>query len=228
MGAIIGAAGPTGAHYMRRLKCQRMPTATIARSRAPTVILLRINTTTAWGCFYPRSSIARGCAFHPCAIDDPRGRFLVRATSMLCNDGGRDLSRHVIAASQIPTHANSGHCALCAPTVFSGRIKSASIQKTRLWIKTKRFWGCLYTRWPIARGCAFHPCAIGDPREQLLVRAISQLRNNAVNEDSQGQRTCGYSSAACASRRLRTAAARRSSILTLSSQPMQASVMDTP
>src|ERR1019366_1826517 len=37
-----------------------------------------------------------------------------------------------------------------------------------------------------------------------------------------------YSSASRTSRRLRTASARRSSILTLSSQPMQASVMETP
>jgi hypothetical protein len=29
--------------------------------------------------FYTKSSIARGCAFHPHAIDDPRGRFFVRA-----------------------------------------------------------------------------------------------------------------------------------------------------
>jgi hypothetical protein len=29
---------------------------------------------------YPRSSIAHGCAFHPCAIEDPRGRATVRAS----------------------------------------------------------------------------------------------------------------------------------------------------
>jgi hypothetical protein len=32
--------------------------------------------------------------FHPRAIDDPRGRFLVCATPQLCNNDGRDLSRH--------------------------------------------------------------------------------------------------------------------------------------
>jgi hypothetical protein len=37
-------------------------------------------TTRAEACFYPRSPIARGCAFHPCAIDDPRGRAAVRAS----------------------------------------------------------------------------------------------------------------------------------------------------
>jgi hypothetical protein len=37
--------------------------------------------------FYTRSSIAYGCAFHPCTIDDPRGRLLVRAKSQLCNCG---------------------------------------------------------------------------------------------------------------------------------------------
>jgi len=34
-------------------------------------------------------------AFRACAIGDPRGRFLVCATSQLCNNGGRDLSRYV-------------------------------------------------------------------------------------------------------------------------------------
>src|ERR1035437_10104540 len=31
--------------------------------------------------FHQRSSIARGCAFHPGAIEDPRGRAAVRASS---------------------------------------------------------------------------------------------------------------------------------------------------
>jgi hypothetical protein len=31
--------------------------------------------------FSTRSSIARGCAFYPCAIDDPRGRAAVRASA---------------------------------------------------------------------------------------------------------------------------------------------------
>jgi hypothetical protein len=30
-------------------------------------------------------------AFHPCPIDDPRGRIFVRATSQLCTSGGREL-----------------------------------------------------------------------------------------------------------------------------------------
>jgi len=74
----------------------------ICALRAPTVFLVRKRTirtkntvmdkaTMAWDCFYPRSSIARGCVSHPCAIDDPRGRLLVRATSQLCNSGARDL-----------------------------------------------------------------------------------------------------------------------------------------
>jgi len=32
------------------------------------------------GCLYPRSPIACGCAFHPRAIGDPRGRGAVRAS----------------------------------------------------------------------------------------------------------------------------------------------------
>jgi len=38
--------------------------------------------------FYTRSSIARGYAFHPCAIDDPRGRFFVRAKSQFRSNEG--------------------------------------------------------------------------------------------------------------------------------------------
>ena len=30
--------------------------------------------------------------------------------------------------------SSSGHCALCAPTVFSARMKSVSAQNTRLWL----------------------------------------------------------------------------------------------
>jgi hypothetical protein len=68
-------------------------------------------------------------------------------------------------------------CALRAPTVFLVRMKSASVQETRLWLTpnaARRF----YTRSSIAHGCAFHPCAIDDPRGRLLVRATSQLRSN--------------------------------------------------
>src|SRR5450759_543656 len=39
---------------------------------------LRLTANTAWR-FYPRSPIACGCAFHPYAIGDPRGRVAVRA-----------------------------------------------------------------------------------------------------------------------------------------------------
>ncbi|MEK7438494.1 MAG: hypothetical protein AAB150_16590, partial [Pseudomonadota bacterium] len=39
--------------------------------------------------------------------------------------------------------------------------------------KTKGFFG-FHTRSLIAHGCAFHPCAINDPRGRLFVRAKSQ------------------------------------------------------
>src|SRR5674476_1628068 len=71
----------------------------------------------------------------------------------------------------MPSHASSGYCALRAPTVFSVRIKSASVQKTRLWIKARAVRGGFYTRSSIVHGCAFHPCAIDDPRGRFLVRA---------------------------------------------------------
>jgi hypothetical protein len=38
---------------------------------------------------------ARMALFHPCVIDDPRGRPFVRATLHLCNKAARDISRLV-------------------------------------------------------------------------------------------------------------------------------------
>jgi hypothetical protein len=73
-------------------------------------------------------------------------------------------------------------CALRAPTLFSARMKSTSVQKTRLWIKAITAWGSFYTRSPIASGCAFHPRAIDDPRGRLLVRAKN--RNSATTADA--------------------------------------------
>jgi len=64
-----------------------------------------------------------------------------------------------------------------APTVFSARMKSASAQKTRLWIKPNAVRG-FYPRSSMAHGCAFHPCAIDDPRGRFFVRAMSKLCNN--------------------------------------------------
>jgi len=69
------------------------------------------------------------------------------------------------------SRASGRHCALRAPTLFLVRMKSASVPKTRLWIKTTTAWVCLYPRSSIARGCAFHPCAIEDPRGRDAVRA---------------------------------------------------------
>src|ERR1039458_8069201 len=65
-----------------------------------------------------------------------------------------------------------------APTAFSVRIKTVSVQKTRLWIKARAVWRGFYTRSSIAHGCAVRPCAIDDPRGRFLVRATSQLCNN--------------------------------------------------
>src|SRR5450756_99912 len=66
-----------------------------------------------------------------------------------------------------------------APTMFSVRIKSASVQKTWLWIKARAVWGGFYTRSPIACGCAFHPRAIGDPRGRDAVRASAEDYSSA-------------------------------------------------
>jgi hypothetical protein len=77
----------------------------IARSRAPTVFLVRIkairtkNTVMVYskqgaGALYKIADCAR-MKCHPCAIGDPRGRFCVRAKSQLCNNAARDLIRRV-------------------------------------------------------------------------------------------------------------------------------------
>jgi len=57
-----------------------------------------------------------------------------------------------------------------APTVFSVRMKGASVRKSRLLLKSKTVRGG-YTRSSIVRGCAFHPCTIDDPRGRGAVRA---------------------------------------------------------
>jgi len=46
------------------------------RIRAENTVMVKSNE--GFG-FHPRSSIARGWLYHPCAIDDPRGQFFVRA-----------------------------------------------------------------------------------------------------------------------------------------------------
>ncbi|HEY5292615.1 MAG TPA: hypothetical protein VIJ43_09915, partial [Burkholderiales bacterium] len=54
----------------------------------------------------------------------------------------------------MPSPAKSDHCALRAPAVFSVRMKSASVQKTRLWIKAKGGLGwLLYKIADCARMC---------------------------------------------------------------------------
>src|SRR5450756_671626 len=63
-------------------------------------------------------------------------------------------------------------------------MKSASVQKTRLWLTPNAAWG-FYTRSSIAHGCAFHPCAIGDPRRRLLVRATTQFCEMEVSGTSE-------------------------------------------
>ncbi|MFH1602808.1 MAG: hypothetical protein ABIH03_02755, partial [Pseudomonadota bacterium] len=74
-------------------------------------------------------------------------------------------------ASQMQSRASSGHCALRAPTKFSGRIKSSSAQKTWLLIKTNNALGLLWLNIVDCAGLDFHPRASDDPRGRLLVRA---------------------------------------------------------
>src|SRR5450759_5105764 len=101
-----------------------------------------------------------------------RGRETVRADRRLCTD-----VLFIRAQSTILYKSHPEPPLLLSITVFSVRIKSASVQKTRLWIKARAVRGGFYTRSSIVHGCAFHPCAIDDPRGRFLVRATSQLCN---------------------------------------------------
>jgi hypothetical protein len=73
--------------------------------RAPTAFLVRIKTIRTKNAVMVKSNDGLALflykiadcvriAFHPCAIDDPRGRLLVRATSQPCSDEARDSSRN--------------------------------------------------------------------------------------------------------------------------------------
>jgi hypothetical protein len=71
--------------------------------------------------------------------------------------GGIADTSELHAASQFSTHTKSGYCALRAPTMFSVRMKSASVPKTWLWIKATPVWGfskivdCVRMRFSSAR-----------------------------------------------------------------------------
>jgi hypothetical protein len=52
-------------------------------------------------------------------------------------------------------------------------MKNVSVPKTRLWIKAKAVWFGFHSRSPIAHGQVYRPCAIGDPRGRVAVRASS-------------------------------------------------------
>jgi len=117
---------------------------------------------------YTRSPIAGGCAFHPPAIGDPRGRAAVRASS----------SATVRSILQSLSMSTCDHCALRAPTLFSVRMKSVSVQKTRFRKKQGRF-GLL--------------SGIDDPRGRAAVRAIAEMDDvKASRPDSFGFVRQGY------------------------------------
>jgi hypothetical protein len=71
--------------------------------------------------------MVRGCAFHPCTIDDPRGRVAVRASAVTA----------VRYACQGLAISARDYCALRAPTVVLARMKSASVPKPRLLTKAR-------------------------------------------------------------------------------------------
>jgi hypothetical protein len=84
---------------MRRLNYRRVPRAELRAARANRVFCTdkkRIRTENpvmlkskdGSGLSLYKIADCLRMAFHPCAIDDPRGRLLVRATSQLCNNAG--------------------------------------------------------------------------------------------------------------------------------------------
>jgi len=79
----------------------------------------------------------------------------------------RNSSATVRSVLQSLSMSTCDHCALRAPTLFSVRMKSASVQKTRFWKKQGRF-GLL--------------SRIDDPRGRAAVRAIAEM------DDDKGSR----------------------------------------
>ncbi len=112
--------------------------------------------------FHTRSPLVCGCAFHPHASGDPRGRAAVRASLIT-------VARSV---RQPPPTSVRRHCALRAPTMFCVRIDNTSVHKTWL-LLTARTVQEFYPRSSLAHGCASYPCASGDPRGRFFVRAKS-------------------------------------------------------
>jgi hypothetical protein len=108
---------------MRRVACDERSCAL----RAPTLFSVRIKTIRTENKvmvkskdntgFYTRSSIVRGWLYHPRTIDDPRGRFFVRA-------------------------GFAKTCALRAPTLFSVRIKTIRTENKVIVKNKNSVWFC--------------------------------------------------------------------------------------
>jgi hypothetical protein len=80
-----------------------------------------------WVCFYTRSPIARGWVHHPCAIDDPRGRVAVRASSSAA-------ARCILL--RLPRSA-PGHCALARANRVFGTDEKRIRTKNTVMVKSK-------------------------------------------------------------------------------------------
>jgi len=85
-------------------------------------------------------------------------------------------------ASQIPAYAKSGHCALARANRDFGTDKNI---RTKITVLDKSNCGSGLFLFKIA-DCvrtAFRPCAIGDPRGRVFVRAKSQLHSNGAGSE---------------------------------------------
>ena len=124
--------------------------AAVRGASAQKTSLLLTPSTASW--FYTRSPIA--C-----------GRVFVRAQSAIRADGtpaAQARSRRLDASTCVGTHARAAIARSRAPTVFSGRMKSTSIRKTRFWVNARAVLGFIQDR----RLCT----------DVLFIRAQSMIR----------------------------------------------------
>jgi hypothetical protein len=76
---------PGAVHELRATRANRVFCTDKKRIRTENPVMMKNKDSLG---FNTRSLIAHGYAFHPCAINDPRGRILVRATSQILNKRG--------------------------------------------------------------------------------------------------------------------------------------------
>jgi len=153
---------------LRALRANRVSCTDEKHIRTRNTVLNKIKTV--WLGLSPRSSLVHGCAFHPCASEDPRGRDAVRASR---NAAVRGECVHPTILARPALRALRAN-RVCGTD--EKRIRSANTVLNEI----KTVWLSLYPRSSMAYGCAFHPCASEDPRGRDAVRASKSATVRAV------------------------------------------------